>query len=58
MVLGLTVDIGQVLRDDAWLIGLVLAVLLAFVVRPLLGGLVLWPVALARGERFSCCGPV
>jgi cell volume regulation protein A len=26
-------------------------VLLAFVVRPLLGGLVIWPIALTRGER-------
>jgi potassium/hydrogen antiporter len=51
VVLGLTVDLRSLLRDDAWLIGLVLAVLLAFVVRPLLGGLVLWPIALSRGER-------
>jgi cell volume regulation protein A len=51
VVLGLTIDLRSLLRDDAWLIGLVLAVLLAFVVRPLLGGLVLLPIALTRGER-------
>lgn len=51
VALGLTVDIRDVFRDRAWLIGIVLAVLLAFVIRPLLGGLVLWPVALTRGER-------
>jgi cell volume regulation protein A len=50
-VLGLTVEIRSVVAHQAWLIGLVLAVLLAFVVRPLLVGLVLWPVRLARNER-------
>ncbi|HEY1488861.1 MAG TPA: cation:proton antiporter [Micromonosporaceae bacterium] len=51
VVLGLTVELRSLLREDAWWIGLVLAVLLAFVVRPLLGGVVLWPIALTRGER-------
>ncbi len=51
VVLGLTIDIRSLGRDDAWIIGLVLAVLLAFVVRPLLGGLVLAPITLTRGER-------
>ncbi len=51
VVLGLTVDIREIGRRDAWAIGLVLAVLLAFVIRPVLGGLVLWPVKLSRGER-------
>jgi cell volume regulation protein A len=51
VVLGLTVDLRSLLREDAWLIGLVLAVLLALVVRPLLVGLVLWPVSLSPGER-------
>jgi potassium/hydrogen antiporter len=50
-VLGLTVDIRELGRHYAWAIGLVLAVLLAFVIRPLLAGLVLWPVKLSRGER-------
>jgi cell volume regulation protein A len=51
VALGLTVDVLDVFRGRAWLIGLVLAVLLAFVIRPVLGGLVLWPVRLGRGER-------
>ncbi|HEY2793866.1 MAG TPA: cation:proton antiporter [Micromonosporaceae bacterium] len=51
VVLGLTVDLRSLLREDAWLIGLVLAVLLALVVRPILGGLVLWPISLTPGER-------
>lgn len=51
-VLGLTVDLGSFPDGDAWLIGLALAVLMAFVVRPVLVGLVLWPVALARNERW------
>jgi potassium/hydrogen antiporter len=51
VVLGLTVDLRTVLHQWAWLIGLTLAILLAFVVRPLLCGLVLWPISLERGER-------
>ena len=51
VVLGLTIQLSSLLRQNAWLIGIVLWLLLAFVVRPLLGGLVLWPVALNRGER-------
>ena len=51
VVLGLTIDIGSLFRANAWLIGLVLAMLLAFVVRPVLGGLVLMPIRLSRGER-------
>jgi len=51
VVLGLTVDLTTVLHRWAWLIGLTLAVLLAFVVRPVLCGLVLWPISLDRGER-------
>jgi potassium/hydrogen antiporter len=46
-VLGLTVPP----LSDAWLAGLALAALLAFVVRPLLVGLLLLPVGLTRGER-------
>jgi potassium/hydrogen antiporter len=51
VVLGLTVDIRELGRQNAWAIGLTLAVLLAFVIRPLLAGLVLLPVRLTRGER-------
>ncbi|EWM10259.1 Na+/H+ exchanger [Kutzneria sp. 744] len=51
VVLGLTVNLGSLADGGAWLIGLVLAVLLAFVIRPLFVGLVLWPVRLRFGER-------
>jgi cell volume regulation protein A len=51
VVLGLTVSLAELGHRYAWLIGLVLALLLAFVIRPLLCGLVLWPVALG-----PCCG--
>jgi potassium/hydrogen antiporter len=51
VLLGLTVHLGDLTDGNAWLIGLVLAVLLALVIRPLLVGLLLWPVRLRRGER-------
>jgi cell volume regulation protein A len=51
VVLGLTVSLGAVGQQRAWLIGLVLAVLLAFVVRPLLVGALLLAVRLRAGER-------
>jgi len=50
-VLGLTVTLRSLPEGRAWLTGLVIAVLLAFVIRPVLVGLVLWPVRLGRGER-------
>jgi cell volume regulation protein A len=51
VVLGLSVDLGRVFtHSDAW-IGLGLAALLIVVVRPVLVGAVLLPVALSRGER-------
>jgi cell volume regulation protein A len=50
-VLGLTVHLRSLADGNAWSIGLALALLMAFVVRPLLVGLVLWPVRLARNER-------
>ena len=50
-VLGLTVDVRSLADQGAWWIGLVLALLLAFLIRPVLVGLVLWPVRLARNER-------
>jgi potassium/hydrogen antiporter len=50
-VLGLTVQLSSLGTGLAWVRGLVLAVLLAFVVRPLLVGLVLWPVRLRGNER-------
>jgi cell volume regulation protein A len=45
------VDVRSLGDQGAWWIGLVLALLLAFVIRPVLVGLVLWPVRLARNER-------
>ena len=51
ILLGLTVHLGDLPRRDVWLVGLVLAVLLVVVIRPLLVGLLLWPVRLRLGER-------
>lgn len=51
VVLGLTIDLSTVWRDWSWFIGLTLGVLLALVVRPVLGALVLWPIRLPIGER-------
>jgi cell volume regulation protein A len=51
LVLGLTVDLGVLGRSDVWVPGLVIGVLLAVVIRPVLVGLCLLPVALTRGER-------
>ncbi len=51
ILLGLTVHLADLPDGNAWLIGLVLAVLLALVIRPLLVGLVLAPIRLRRGER-------
>ena len=49
--LGLTVDLTELFETDAWLEGLVLAALLAFVFRPLVVGALLLPVRLDRAER-------
>jgi cell volume regulation protein A len=51
VMLGLTVQLSTVPRHNALVIGLVLAVLLAFVVRPLLVGLVTMRIRLRRPER-------
>jgi cell volume regulation protein A len=51
ILLGLTVRLADLPDGNAWVIGLVLAVLLTLLIRPLLVGLVLWPVRLRRGER-------
>ncbi len=50
-VLGLSVSLKTLPTGLAWQIGLVLAVLLALLVRPLLAGLLLLPIRLRRGER-------
>jgi cell volume regulation protein A len=51
IALGLTVGLHTLPEGGAWWIGLTLAVLLTFVVRLLLVGLLLLPVRLAWGER-------
>jgi cell volume regulation protein A len=50
-VLGLTVNVSQVLTTDAWWIGLCLAAVLAVVIRPLFVGPLLLPIRLRMGER-------
>jgi len=51
VVLGLTVSVSSLFTTGAWLIGLVLAVLLALFVRPLLVGPLLLATRLRPGER-------
>ncbi|HEY5032285.1 MAG TPA: cation:proton antiporter [Actinomycetes bacterium] len=50
VVLGLTVDLSVLGRTNVWVPGLVLAAVLAFVIRPVLVGLCLLPARLARNE--------
>ena len=49
--LGLTIELDAIFENNVWLDGLVLAVLLCFVIRPLVVGALLTPVGLSRGER-------
>ena len=51
VALGLTIDLGFILAGALWWQGLVLAVLLGFVVRPLVVAPLLLPSKLSRGER-------
>jgi potassium/hydrogen antiporter len=51
LALGLTVDLEVLSRSDVWGPGLVIGIALALVVRPVLVGLCLAPVELARNER-------
>src|SRR6201996_1244614 len=50
-MLGLTMRLSQLASGTAWAAGLALAALLAFVIRPVLGGLVSLPVRLSARER-------
>jgi cell volume regulation protein A len=50
-VLGLTISFSVLAREDVWLTGLALGALLMLVVRPVLVGLLSWPIDLTRGER-------
>jgi cell volume regulation protein A len=51
VVLGLTVDLDELLLPQVWVPGLVLGAVVAFVIRPLLVGLCLIPVRLHRREK-------
>jgi potassium/hydrogen antiporter len=51
VALGLTVDLGYILSGSLWWEGLLLAVILGFVVRPLVVSPLLLPSRLTRGER-------
>ena len=50
-LLGLTISLRGLGHGGVWWIGLALAAILAFAVRPLFVGLLLWPVRLRRRER-------
>jgi cell volume regulation protein A len=50
-MLGLTMRLSQLASASAWADGLVLAALLTFVIRPVLGGLISLPVRLTVPER-------
>jgi cell volume regulation protein A len=50
-VLGLTIDLHDVLTSDVLWIGLALGALLILLIRPVLVGLLIAPARLARGER-------
>ena len=51
VALGLTIDITGLVDDRQWLDGVLLALVLALVARPLAVGLLLLPVRLRLGER-------
>jgi cell volume regulation protein A len=51
VALGVTVPLSTVARSGEWVVGLELAALLVFVVRPLLVGPLLLPLRLSWGER-------
>ncbi len=51
VVLGLTVDLGQLTHLDTWAPGVALAVVVALLIRPLLVGICLAPARIAGRER-------
>lgn len=51
VVLGLTMPLRTLLAGNVWLIGLILAVVLTFLVRPLVVGSLLLPIRMRWGER-------
>ncbi len=52
VILGITIDLSALGRDNLWRDGLILAVLLAFLIRPLVVGGLLLPTSLRVGERY------
>jgi potassium/hydrogen antiporter len=50
-MLGLKISLHELDDGGAWWIGLIIAVALTLVIRPLFVGLLIWPVRLSRGER-------
>jgi potassium/hydrogen antiporter len=50
-ILGLTIHLSTLSPTSVWLDGLLIAILLAFVIRPLVVGALLAPVRLRRGEK-------
>jgi cell volume regulation protein A len=51
VVLGLTVDLGELSRIDVWVPGLILGAIVALVIRPVLVGVCLIPARLATNQR-------
>ena len=51
ILLGLTIELGDLAHSSVWVPGVVLGVVLALLVRPLLIGLCLWPYDLTGNER-------
>jgi cell volume regulation protein A len=51
IMLGLTIRLRDLPTGHAWSIGLALGALLAFLIRPVLVGLITLPIRLTRGER-------
>lgn len=51
VVLGLTVNLDELARSNVWAPGLVLAMVVAFIVRPLFVGLCILPAGLRRNEN-------
>jgi len=51
VVLGLTVNVGQLFDEGIWSDGLLLAIALAFVARPLGLAPLLWPMRMRMGEK-------
>jgi potassium/hydrogen antiporter len=51
VALGLTIDLGALRDDDLWLKGIVLAIAMVLVARPLVCAVLLAPARLSRGEK-------